>query len=366
MTVVTPLRFVSGVIGLWIAGRAVVLVPGLLGGTAEADVSTPRAVEGGRPAAMASALPAALPPTILPAATGSFVAPEEMAAHARRLTRPNVGPARGGTDESLASAAIAGEPASLTPARLQLVSADPAPSPTGLVSPPEAQAGGSRWSGYAYLYRRGDGDDALASGGQLGGSQAGGRIAYRLNESGPARFSAAARVSSPLDDRRGAEAAAGLDWHPLPGRPLRVSIERRVDLRGAGRNAWSAYGAGGFWREVRPGLVVDGYAQAGIVGARRRDLFADGALRAGQAGAGRRPLAHRGCGRVGCGATTGGADRCRAACGAGAADRRHRHHAGGRVARPRRRRCRPAIGPGADPRRRFLAPGAADARAEMG
>ena len=29
------------------------------------------------------------------------------------------------------------------------------------------------------------------------------------------------------------------------------------------------------------GVVVDGYAQAGMVGARRRDLFADGALRGG-------------------------------------------------------------------------------------
>lgn len=61
---------------------------------------------------------------------------------------------------------------------------------------------------------------------------------------------------------------------------MRLSIERRVDLGGRGRDAWSAYAAGGFWRQSGR-IVLDGYAQAGVVGARRRDLFADGALRAG-------------------------------------------------------------------------------------
>lgn len=91
----------------------------------------------------------------------------------------------------------------------------------------------------------------------------------------------AARVSAPLRDSKGAEAALGIDWHPSAKLPLRLSVERRVAIGRDGRNAWAAYGAGGFWHRLKGGLETDGYAQAGVVGARRRDLFADGALRLG-------------------------------------------------------------------------------------
>lgn len=164
---------------------------------------------------------------------------------------------------------------------------DEAPLPSQALAAParaaEASSARSRWSGQAYLFvRPGSGEASLAAGGQLGGSQAAARLAYQLNRDGPVRFAAAARLYAPLA-AKGAEAAVGLDWHPLSAVPLRLSIERRVDLDGRGRHAWSAYAAGGFYREALDGRVtLDGYAQAGVVGVEHRDLFVDGALRAGR------------------------------------------------------------------------------------
>lgn len=149
-------------------------------------------------------------------------------------------------------------------------------------APVARSQGASRWTGEAALFvRSGSGSAALAAGGQLGGSQAYARLTYRLNAAGPVRLAVAARVYRPLAVK-GGEAAVGLDWHPLPAIPLRVSIERRVALDAQGRDAWSAYAAGGFYAGHLPlGVEADGYAQAGVVGMRRRDLFVDGAARAG-------------------------------------------------------------------------------------
>ena len=268
--IVTPLRFVGGVIGLWTAVRLMVLLP---------HTATP---------------------ALIPAANAdTYVAPAAM-----RSARPRAGPAlvRGGdaggaplaslkvpavsasaSSEAAGSRLLAATSLDQTAGPRQSEPVDGsgvALSPSGLIAlvPPRAP-GASRWSGNIYLFRRGDdGSTPLASGGQLGGSQGGARVAYRLDMAG--RIAAAARIASPLADAHGAEAAVGIDWHPLPTVPLRVSVERRIDLGGGGRNAWSAYAAGGFWRQAGR-ITLDGYAQAGIVGARRRDIFADGALRAG-------------------------------------------------------------------------------------
>jgi len=145
-------------------------------------------------------------------------------------------------------------------------------------SPPSART--SRWNASAYLFARpGSGDNALSPAGQLGGSQMAARIAYRLNDEGPVRTAVVARFYAPLDGV-GAEGAVGLDWHPAPRVPLRLAIERRIALDHGGRNAWSAYAAGGVYAE-RGAVVLDAYAQAGVVGMRAHDPFADGALRVG-------------------------------------------------------------------------------------
>lgn len=139
----------------------------------------------------------------------------------------------------------------------------------------------SRWSGSAWVYARDESESrSLASLGQLGGSQAGARLRWRINPGEQLRTAFYGRLSTPLDDARGAEAALGAEWHPLPGQPIWVAAERRIALGGEGRNAWSVYAAGGIWKPGLPfNMTLDGYAQAGVVGAKRRDLFADGALR---------------------------------------------------------------------------------------
>lgn len=289
--IVTPLRFVGGVIGVWTAARMAVLMPNLLMTPAEADlpsiaaltlspaaskreaidagpVETPhhdaRPVAGSRHAAggprapadhRINGMPARARSTPLLSPSGLIALPVE-----RRREVPIPAPAAGGT--------------------IAIKRADAAPMAAAPVLATDAAP--SRLSGGVYLYRRAEGGaPALATGGQLGGSQAGARVAWALGPAGPTRVALAARLSTPLEDARGAEAAAGVDVHPLPGRPLRISVERRIDLGGAGRDAWSAYAAGGFWKPLGGGLVADGYAQAGVVGARRRDLFADGAIRLG-------------------------------------------------------------------------------------
>jgi hypothetical protein len=135
------------------------------------------------------------------------------------------------------------------------------------------------WALAAWAFVRKGGTAALAPGGMLGGSQAGARGTYRV--AGKARpLALSLRLSSPLEQPRGGEAAAGVDWKPLPSIPVHLLLERRQKLGSAGRSAFAvtAYGGGA----VRLGpLQLDGYAQAGAVGIGRRDLFADGALRAG-------------------------------------------------------------------------------------
>ncbi|MFD1949622.1 hypothetical protein ACFSGX_02425 [Sphingomonas arantia] len=150
----------------------------------------------------------------------------------------------------------------------------PSQAPLGLAranTPPTSQ-----WSGYAYIFHRADraGTATLAPAGQIGGSQAAARLAYRLDNT---PIAIAARIATPLRDTRQAEVAAGLDLLPLPN--LRLSVERRIAIGRDGRDAFAAYAAGGLYRAIGPRLELDGYAQAGIVGAQRRDLFGDGAVR---------------------------------------------------------------------------------------
>lgn len=113
----------------------------------------------------------------------------------------------------------------------------------------------------------------------LAGSQAGARVTYRLGGRG-SPLAATLRVSSPLQDLEGAEAALGLDWQPRARLPLHILAERRQKLGPRGRSAFSAAVYGGFDGARAGPLRIDGYGEAGVVGLRRRDLFADGALRA--------------------------------------------------------------------------------------
>jgi hypothetical protein len=82
----------------------------------------------------------------------------------------------------------------------------------------------------------------------------------------------------------GGEGAAGVSYQPLARLPVRQVAERRQRFGpalGGGRNAFVLLAEGGLYdRELAYGIRLDGYGQAGLVGARSRDLFADGALAA--------------------------------------------------------------------------------------
>jgi hypothetical protein len=142
---------------------------------------------------------------------------------------------------------------------------------------------GDRFALAAWVFiRQGNGQPGLAEGGQLGGSQAGARATYRLIDPGGGAIALAARLSRPLFER-GTEGAIGLAWRPDRDVPLELTVERRIAIERGGRDAWAAGIAGGVDRQRLPlGLELDGYAQAGVVGARTRDLYIDGGVAAGR------------------------------------------------------------------------------------
>lgn len=113
----------------------------------------------------------------------------------------------------------------------------------------------------------------------LGGSQAGGRIAYRLNDDQARPLALSGRVYAPLSSLRAAEAAAGIDWKPLGRVPLHLLAERRQALGRDGRSAFSLTAYGGISERAVGPLRFDTYAQAGVVGLRSRDLFVDGSAK---------------------------------------------------------------------------------------
>jgi hypothetical protein len=140
----------------------------------------------------------------------------------------------------------------------------------------------SRWSASAWTFvRRGEATQ-LTPGGTLGGSQAGARITYRLGSVADGPVSLSARAYSPLKNARGAEAALGVEWQPVPVLPVRLLAERRQAIGKEARSAFSLMAYGGISERGIVGPVkMDLYAQAGVVGGRSRDLFVDGSLSIG-------------------------------------------------------------------------------------
>lgn len=139
-----------------------------------------------------------------------------------------------------------------------------------------------RWSGSVWALLRRTGGAALAPGGTLGGSQAGARLLYRLNDDAARPLSLAVRAYAPLQSFRASEAALGLDWRPSARLPLHLLVERRQRLGQGGRSAFAATIYGGGSVALGADWRIESYAQAGIVGTRARDLFVDGSARLGR------------------------------------------------------------------------------------
>ena len=256
-----PIRFLLAVVGIWVAGRGAMLAVWNM-------PSPPK--PGPSPWSWGSVGPTLFQPRATPAQSAetnagkplpSIQSPKPFFAQARfhdELARFDPGKAAG--VDTPARSAVAPEPAILLP--------DPLAPP----SPPD------RWSGSAWLFARGEGERGLAPNGRIGGSQTGVRILYRLDDAG--RLAASARLSRSLAGPRQTEAAFGLDWKPIGAIPFHLTIERRIAIDRGGRNAWALGIAGGV--DAMPlghALRLDAYAQAGAVGARRRDLYVDGAAR---------------------------------------------------------------------------------------
>ncbi len=127
------------------------------------------------------------------------------------------------------------------------------------------------------LLRAQPGPAGLATGGTLGGSQAGARLTYVISP----LLAASLRSSSPVGGARGGEVAAGIKVTPFRSIPVSLTAERRqaIGSTGGGRSAFAMFVEGGVYeRPIAWGFDLDAYAQAGVVGVRSRDLFADGGL----------------------------------------------------------------------------------------
>lgn len=136
------------------------------------------------------------------------------------------------------------------------------------------------WSLGGWVYLR-DGDSrsrgGIAAASQLGGSQAGSRLAYGFGETGRAR--AYGRVTLAVRRPEQRELALGLAFAPVAHLPIDLAVEHRIAIGCEGRTALAAMVSGGVGDVALPhGFRLEAYGQAGVVGARRRDGFADAAI----------------------------------------------------------------------------------------
>lgn len=153
-------------------------------------------------------------------------------------------------------------------------------TPSPLPGPAAPMALPGRWSASAWLFVRRGEAQPLAAGGTLGGSQIGGRLAYRVNRNADRPLAASLRFHAPTAHASATEAAVGLAWKPLETVPVTLLAERRIALGDEGRSAFALTAYGGISKARLVGPVgLDAYAQAGLVGLRSRDAFVDGAAR---------------------------------------------------------------------------------------
>lgn len=136
------------------------------------------------------------------------------------------------------------------------------------------------WSLGSWVYLR-EGSDRtpgnIVAGGQLGGSQAGMRLAYGFGDAG--RVRAYGRATVAIEQPRQREAAFGVAFAPVRRWPVDIAVEQRVALGDQGRTALAALASGGVGDvPVAGAFRLEAYAQIGVVGLNRRDGFADGAV----------------------------------------------------------------------------------------
>lgn len=153
--------------------------------------------------------------------------------------------------------------------------------PQTLLAPPPVTAltdrpAASRWSASAWLVLRdGRGIAPGLGGGQLGGSQAGLRVAFTIGEA--RRVAIVGRVATPLKGP-GREGAIGVEWRPT-ALPVRLVAEYRVALDRGTSGPAAGVIAGTGPAPLAWGFDLETYGQAGVVRRRRTEPFAEGAAR---------------------------------------------------------------------------------------
>lgn len=268
-----PIRFLAVVAVSWIGVRVALLWP-QAGSLPEAVRQAVPLVSRAFPAAVAApaqvqlalAIPAVRAMPILPLATVRPVRPSAPQADPERVQMTLLALVQYGTPAIVGAAPITALP--------------PAAQPDRLMALP------SRWSASAWLAARaGTGLGAAPGGSQLGGGQAGARVAYMLFPE--QRVAAVGRVVAPLRGK-GAEASFGIEWQP--GRaPLRLVAEHRFGLDGT--KGGPGIGAiTGYDGAVAHGFRLESYGQAGAIRRARTEPYADGALRITRAVEGRLAL----------------------------------------------------------------------------
>ncbi len=149
----------------------------------------------------------------------------------------------------------------------------------------DARALERRWSGEASVVVRGNGVPGFGVAGLgvvplLGGGQASAALAWTPDPLAPRPLALTARATIAQRraafglagyDRDSAQAALGVRWQPVRGAAL--AVERLIAAGDGARAAWTLRASGGATRRFGP-LAADAYAEAGVVGARRRDLYA--------------------------------------------------------------------------------------------
>ncbi|MBA4048525.1 MAG: hypothetical protein C0476_08295, partial [Sphingomonas sp.] len=272
-----PLRFLGVVLGGWAALRIVALWPVVpLAGDGARAITTSALVPRWTPMAeelLLTSPRSRLRPVILGQPLTRWAKPR--GEPPRRVVAVPQRRERAGADpERLALAILAlvrvGPVQHVAAASPREVAAAPA-----LLGVPAETRGASRWSGSGWLVARGGlglSDSPFA--GQLGGSQAGLRLAYALDPGRSVRV--VGRAATPLSGP-GREAAVGVEWQP--GRvPVRIIAEQRVGIDpGTGGPALGAIAG------VGPGAIGDfrleAYGQVGVIARRGAIGYADGSVR---------------------------------------------------------------------------------------
>ncbi|MBA4042396.1 MAG: hypothetical protein C0474_11520 [Sphingobium sp.] len=272
-----PFRFLGMVLGGWAALRTVALWPvepligdGGRGLRPSALVSrwTPVAEE----LLLTSPRSRLRPVTLGQPLIGRGMSPGELPRHVVAVPRQRE---RAGAD-----------PDRLALAMLGLVRVGPAQhvveaSPRDVTTAPEllgvhAEApGAARWSGSGWLVARaGSGLSDSPFAGQLGGSQAGLRLAYAIDlERG---VNVVGRAATPLSGA-GREAAIGVEWQP--GRaPVRIIAEQRIGIDpGTGGPALGLIG--GLGLNAIGDFRLEAYGQVGVIARGGAVGYADGSVR---------------------------------------------------------------------------------------